>query len=129
MSDLVPRKKGSLVSRERLERQGMTGIVSTAAGLGLLLLRGLTSVGAGFSISGLIVGGVLAVAGVGLSSGEKADRIGGGIIAAGGILTAVASLPVVGALASGLMWLGGVGLLGAGVVNIVRFVRGLRARR
>jgi hypothetical protein len=89
----------------------MTGIVSSAAGLGLLLLRGLTSFGAG------------------LSAGKKADRIGGGIIAAGGVLTAVASLPVVGGLASGLMWLGGVGLLGAGVVNIVRFARGLRARR
>jgi hypothetical protein len=129
MSDLVPRKKGGLASREQLERQGMTGIVSSAAGLGLLLLRGLTSFGAGFSLPGLIVGGALTVAGAGLSAGKKADRIGGGIIAAGGVLTAVASLPVVGGLASGLMWLGGVGLLGAGVVNIVRFARGLRARR
>ena len=121
MNDLVP--------REQLERQGMTGIVSGVSGLGLLLLRGLTQFGAGFSIPGLVVGGVLTVAGVGFSSGKKADRIGGMVIAGGGILTAVASLPVVGGIASGLMWLGGLGLLGTGIVNIVRFARGLRARR
>ncbi len=118
-----------LVPREKLERQGMTGIFSSASGLGLLLLRGLTQFGAGLSLPGLIVGGVLTVAGLGLSSGQKADRIGGMVIAGGGLLTAVASLPLVGGLASGLMWLGGLGLLGTGVVNIFRFVRGLKARR
>lgn len=121
MNDLVP--------RETLVRQGMTGIGSSVAGLGLLLLRGVTQFGAGLSIPGLVVGGAVAVAGLGLSSGKKADRIGGLIVAGGGILTAAASFPVVGGIASGLMWLGGLGLLGVGVVNVFRFVRGLRARR
>ncbi|MFP3960188.1 MAG: hypothetical protein ACLFM6_09995 [Spirochaetaceae bacterium] len=120
---------GDLVPREKLERQGMTGIVGTGAGLGLLLLRGLTQFGAGFSLPGLIIGGVLAIAGAGMSSGKKADRIGAGIVAGGGILTAIASLPIVGGLASGLMWVSGVGLLGTGVVNLFRFARGLRGRR
>jgi hypothetical protein len=107
----------------------MTGIGSTGAGLGLLLLRGVTQFGAGLSLPGLIVGGVLSVLGVGLSSGKKADRVGGMVVTGAGVFTAVASLPVVGGLASTLMWIGGIGLVASGVVNLFRFVRGLRARR
>mgnify|MGYP006299969141 CR=1 FL=1 len=118
-----------LVPRERLLRQGMTGIGSTGAGLGLLLLRSVTQFGAGLSLPGLVVGGVLVVAGAGLSAGKRADRIGGTAIAAGGLLTGLASLPLVGGLASALMWLGGLGLVGTGAVNLYRFVRGLRSRR
>ncbi|MFP4564965.1 MAG: hypothetical protein ACLFNX_00560, partial [Spirochaetaceae bacterium] len=62
-------------------------------------------------------------------SGERADRVGGMIITGGGLLTAVASLPLVGGIASGLMWLGGLGLLGTGIVNMFRFARGLKGRR
>ncbi|MFO8063235.1 MAG: hypothetical protein ACQETQ_11360 [Spirochaetota bacterium] len=129
MNELRRNNMNPLVPRETLVRQGMTGIGSTAAGLGLLLLRGLTQFGAGFSIPGLVVGGVLAVTGMKVSTGKKADRVGGLVMTGSGVLTAIASLPVVGTLGSGLMWLGGVGLLGAGVFNVFRFIRGVRSRR
>ncbi len=121
MNDLVP--------RDELVRQGSRGVGGLIGGTGLLVLHSLATIGAGFSLPGIIVGGALAVTGVGLSSGTKADKTGGMVLAGAGVVTGIASLPIIGGLAGGLMWVAGLGLLGAGGVNLYRFIRGLRKRR
>jgi hypothetical protein len=121
MNDLVP--------RDQLVREGSRGIGGLIGGTGLLVLHGIASIGAGFSLPGLIVGGLVTVTGLGLTQGTKADKTGGLVVAGAGALTALASLPIVGGLASGLMWVAGFGLLGVGGVNLFRFIRGMRKRR
>lgn len=118
-----------LVPRDQLVKQGSRGVGGLVGGAGLLVLHSIAQIGAGFSLPGLIVGGVLAVTGIGFSSGSKADKTGGMILTGAGVLTGLAALPIVGGLASGLMWLSGLGLLGVGGVNLYRFIRGLRKRR
>ncbi|MFP4483690.1 MAG: hypothetical protein ACLFO1_02425 [Spirochaetaceae bacterium] len=121
MNDLVP--------RDQLVRQGSRGVGGVVGGAGLLILHSIAAIGAGFSLPGIIVGGVLAVTGAGLASGTKTDKTGGMVLAGAGVLTGLASLPIIGGLASGLMWVAGLGLLGVGGVNLFRFIRGMRKRR
>ena len=118
-----------LVPRSTLVRQGSRGIGGVAGGIGLLVLRGIAGVGAGLSLPGLIVGGGLTIFGLGAAARDKKDQTAGWITAGAGILTGVASLPLVGGLASGLMWIAGVGLLGTGGYSLYKFFKGLRARR
>ena len=119
-----------IVPSDKLVRYGMTGISGTAVGIGLLFLRGIVG-GAGLSIPGLIVGGVLAAFGLSASSKAKSpdDRTGGLITAGAGALTALASLPLIGGLAGGMMSLAGFGLLGYGGYSLYKFIKGLRARQ
>lgn len=120
---------GDIVPRETLVRQGMRGFGGVGGGVGLLVLQSLARIGGGFSLLGLIVGGTLAIFGLAVAAKDPTDRDAGMVIAGAGIMTAVASLPIVGGLASGLMWVAGVGLLGIGGVNLYRFFKGIRARR
>ncbi len=118
-----------IVPSDRLVRYGMTGISGTVVGVGLLFLSGFA--GAGLSIAGLVVGGGLTAFGLSASSkaANKDDRAGGMVTAGAGALTVVASLPLIGGLAGGLMSLAGFGLLGYGGYSLFKFIKGLRARR
>jgi hypothetical protein len=91
--------------------------------LALLFLSGLSGV------AGWIIGGVLTVAGLGIST-SKEDRAAGFVTAGAGILTLISTiLPGVGPVASWLMRVGGIGLLLGGGFSIVRFILNLRKRR
>ncbi len=118
-----------IVPSDRLVRYGMSGISGSAVGIGLLVLSGFA--GAGLSIPGLIIGGGLTAFGLSASSKAKSsdDRTGGLVTAGAGALTVVASLPLIGGLAGGMMSLAGFGLLGFGGYSIYKFVKGLRSRR
>ncbi|GEM_PF-351511 len=118
-----------IVPSDRLVRYGMTGVGGTAAGIGLLILSGFA--GPGLSILGLIVGGGLTAFGLSSSSKAKSpdDRTGGLVAAGAGALTVIASLPLIGGLAGGMMSLAGFGLLGYGGYSLYKFISGLRARR
>jgi len=116
MSDIVP--------RSQVTKSGVKGVGAIAGGVGLLVLSSL----GGFL--GLIAGGVLTVVGLALS-GSKSDRTAGVVTAAAGIITGVSALHnFVNFLPnlSWLMWLPGIGLLGAGVYSLVKFFRGMKSR-
>ncbi len=117
-----------IVPRETLVRQGMHGFAGVGGGVLLLVLRGLARIGGGFSPVGLIVGTALTFVSLGAAAKDPADRDAGMIGGAAGVATMVASLPIVGGLASALMWLSGIGLLITGGISLYRFHKGLKAR-
>jgi hypothetical protein len=110
MSDIVP--------RSQVSKSGVKAVGALAGGAGLLVLSSL------HPIAGLVVGGVITVVGLALSS-SKSDRTAGVVATVAGVLTAAS------ALIPGLhflMWLPGIGLLGAGIYSLVKFFRGMKSR-
>lgn len=121
-------------SREISDR-GFKGISSTVGGVALLVLKGIAGWLGGIVGVGI---GVLAM-GIGLSGlkgGTKADKTGGAVALGAGALLALTGIshwhiPIISGLASfstGLVTIGAVGLIGYGLWNIFKFVRGLRSR-
>jgi hypothetical protein len=119
---------GDIVPRNQLVKQGVQGIAGIGGGVGLLILRAIAAIGEGaFSVAGLIVGGVVTVAGFVIMSSPE-DRSAGMITIGAGALTLAASLPLVGGIANAFMWIGGFGLIIAGAISLFRFLRNLRRR-
>jgi hypothetical protein len=119
---------GDIVPRNQLVKQGVQGIAGVGGGIGLLILRAIAAIGEGaFSVAGLIVGGVVTVAGFVIMSSPE-DRRAGVITIGAGALTLAASLPLIGGIANAFMWIGGFGLIVAGAVSLFRFLRNLRRR-
>jgi hypothetical protein len=113
---------GDIVPRDSIVKYGMNAAGGVIGGILMLSLRHLPFVPA------LIVGGIFALAGL-LITRSREDRTTGSVLAGAGILIAVAGIPVIGAIAGFLMVISGIGLLAIGVVNIVRFFKGLRSRQ
>ena len=114
---------GDLVPRDRLVRQGMKGVGGIVSGAALLFLSGLSGP------AGWIVGGLLTLVGLGISTSRE-DRTAGIVTAGAGILIIVsAAIPGVGPVAGWLMRAGGIALLLGGGLSIVRFILNLRKRR
>ena len=118
----------NIVPRNTLVKQGTKAVGGIGGGAALLILRGIANFGAGLSLPGLIVGGVITVIGLGTSS-SKSDRSSGLLVTGAGLLTAAASLPIVGGLASFLMGVAGVGLLIGGGISLYKFIKGLKSRK
>ncbi len=112
MDDIVP--------REKLVKDGLKGFLATGGGIGLLILKGISSV----PLFGAIVGGILAVIGMGFGI-SKEDKPAGVIALTTGVLTIIASfLP-------GVRWLmsvAGWGLLIGGAVSLYKFFKKLKTR-
>lgn len=117
-------------SREKLVDTGMRAFSGVAGGVGLMILRSISGFG-GLSIPGLVVGGAISLFGLGTAghSPHRADKVGGLLTAAGGLVTVAASLPLIGAPVSVMMWLGSLGLIGYGVAGAAQFFRGLQSRK
>jgi hypothetical protein len=117
MSDNYP------VDSSDLRARGTKGVMSAIGGVGLLTVNALL----GIPVLGWIVGGALVLVGIsGLFGKSRTDKASGSIMMVAGAagLTAL----ILPHLAHGLLWLGGVALLGYGAWNIFKFVRGLRSR-
>ena len=68
---------GDIVPRNQLVKQGVQGVAGVGGGIGLLILRGIAAIGeAAVSVPGLVVGGVVAVAGMIIMSSIAGLRIG-----------------------------------------------------
>jgi hypothetical protein len=110
MSDIVP--------RSQVTSSGVKGVGAAVGGAGLLVLNWLPSLPA------IIVGAALLVGGLALSS-SKSDRTAGIVTAVAGGLAALSG--IIPGL-SWLLWVPGLGLLGAGVYSLVKFFRGMKSR-
>ncbi len=121
MNDLIP----TTPSTHDLVKSGTKGVAALVVGGALLLLRGFGG------IFGIVVGGALVVFGstVSAKADTTDDRVGGLVSTAAGALTILASLPVVGGIASFFMGLGGFSLAVYGGVEVFRFIRGARRRK
>ena len=117
MSDNYP------VDPTELRNQGTRGVISTGAGVALWIVNGLLHI----PYLGVILGGVLAVLGLlGLFGRSGTDRTTGVILmAAGGAGLASIILP---GLSSFLFGAGGLALVGFGLFNLFKFLKGLKSR-
>ena len=111
-----------MVPRDKLTKQGLNGLVSVAGGVGALVLNALAA-----GLPGVIVGGIITVAGLALS-GSKHERGVGVATTVVGAATIAASVGILGGLVHGVLWIGGLGLLGVGIYSLVKFFRGLKTR-
>ncbi len=136
MSDLEP------VGGKDITNAGVRGVGATAGGLVLFFLRGLSSAFGG--ILGVGLGALSFVVGASsVGSHSKADKVGGSIAMGAGLVLALPGLarwlggiPLVGGVlrvAAGLstfaIGAGALGLVGYGVYNLVKFVKGIRSHR
>lgn len=112
-----------MVTTNVLAKQGVTAVGGIAGGLGLMILGGLPS------IIGIIAGAVIGIIGLGaMGSKDPVDKKVGFITAGAGALTVLAKLPILTGLASGMLGLASIGLLGMGIFNAFKFFRGLKSR-
>ncbi|MFW5801339.1 MAG: hypothetical protein ACOCVC_04865 [Spirochaeta sp.] len=115
---------GPIVSRNDLVKTGSKAVGGVAGGVILLALNAVTGI-----VPAIIVGGILTIGGLGIAASSPEDRVAGTITAAAGAATILSTIPLIGGLASTLLWGGGVILLGAGVYSGYKFWKGLRARQ
>jgi len=116
---------GDIVPREQLVKQGVRGVAGVGSGIGTLILGGIAS--PAHPLPGLIVGGIVAVAGMVIATSRE-DRNAGMVAVGAGVLTALASIPLIGHLVGWLMPVAGVGLIVAGGWSLIKFWRNLRRR-
>jgi hypothetical protein len=128
MNDLTPK------TTQEVRRFGMVGVGAGISGLGLLILNGFSG-----GWGGLVVGALVALGGFGImgskGSSDPKDKRLGGLVTAAGVVTAGASLLSIlhflgplAALGQFVLWGSGIGLLGLGIWNIIKFVKGLKSR-
>ena len=125
MSDIM--KRDEIPSAGSLTKCGVAAVGYTAAGVFLVLLGAISSI----PIVGIIAGGVVTMIGLGsFLSKDPADKRAGLIITSAGILTLLSKIPipVIQPFSKVLLGIGAFGLLALGVINAVKFFRGLNKR-
>lgn len=117
MSDYYP------VDAGEVRKNGMRGVISTGAGLGLMLFNSLLHI----PVVGWVLGGGLIVIGVmGLVGKSRTDKTTGMVMMGAGVL-GLASFVLKG-FTGFLLGAAGLGLIGYGVFNLFRFAKGLKSR-
>ncbi|GHV60594.1 hypothetical protein AGMMS49587_02420 [Spirochaetia bacterium] len=120
--------KEPLIPARALEKQGVAAIGNLAGGVFLFIMGAL---GTRLPIVGIIMGVVSAVVGLGaFLSKDPADKKPGAVLIGGGALVIFARVgaafirPVAGTLLS----IGAFGLIAMGIINGVKFLKGLKSR-
>lgn len=113
---------GELVPRKDMVKQAMMGIGGIGGGIGILMLGGLTTLPA------IIIGGIIGVVGLAISSSKK-DRTAGLITLGAGALLVLSKIPILGGLAGFAFGVAGFGLLIMGGISLYKFIKNLNARR
>ncbi|MDR1220078.1 MAG: hypothetical protein LBK73_10805 [Treponema sp.] len=117
-NDITPYESASSLSKK-----GVAAIGCIAGGIGLLILGSLSPV------AGMVAGAIAGVVGLcALTSKDPSDKTPGAIVVGAGALTIVSKLPFVGFLAKPFLGLGVIILLGVGIWNGFKFLKGLKAR-
>jgi len=116
-----------IVPREKVSKQGVQGDVTTAGGIVTFIVAAITTGVGGIHWLGAILGVVVGVAGLALSS-SRHDRTLGVVTTVVGAGMAVASFGLLRGLIHGVLIGGGIVLVGIGVYSLYRFFRGLKSR-
>jgi hypothetical protein len=117
MSDNYP------VNSDEVRKNGMRGVVSTGAGIGLMLFNSLLNI----PVIGWILGGGLVVLGVmGLIGKNRTDKTTGLVMMGAGVL-GILSFFLKG-FTGFILGAAGIGLIGFGVFNLIKFAKGLKSR-
>lgn len=113
-----------MVPRDELVKTGGKAVGGVVGGISLLVLNSVTGM-----LPAVIIGGILTAGGLTMAASSREDRTAGQIAAAAGVATIASVIPIVGGIASTLLWGGGVALLGLGVYSGYRFWKGLQSRK
>lgn len=127
MNDLETRE--SYTPPKKLEKYGVNAVAGIAGGV---LLLAAAVLGARFHIVGLVLGAVSAFLGAGaLFSKDPDDKKPGAVLTAAGVCLILSrvGLPLLRPLASSLLSIGALGLLAMGILNGIKFLKGLRKNR
>jgi hypothetical protein len=120
MNDLEPSYPPST---KELAREGVSAIGGIVGGIALFVLGALPP------IAGIIAGAVVAAVGIGaLLSKDPEDRKPGLVVTIGGALAVFSKVGLVKPLAATLLGIGALGLLGLGIWNGIKFLKGLKSR-
>ena len=125
MGDIM--KRDEIPSASSLSKMGVSAIGYTAAGIFLAVLGIFTN----HWLPGVIAGGIVTLIGFGsFSSKDLTDKKAGIVLTAAGILTVLSALPIgpISGFSRVLLGVGVFGLLALGVINAVKFFRGLKKR-
>jgi hypothetical protein len=117
----------SYPSTSILAKQGLSAVGYIAGGLFLFILQAI----ARFRVLGLAVGALACVVGiVSLLSKDPTDRKPGALITGAGALVVLSKtgIPLLKAATGTLLSIGAIGLLAVGIMNAVKFFRGLKKR-
>jgi hypothetical protein len=111
------------VDAGEVRKNGMRGVISTGAGVAMLLFNTLLHI----PVVGWILGGGLIALGImGLAGKARTDKTTGMILMGAGAL-GLGSFILKG-LTSFFLGLAGVGLIAFGAFNLIKFVKGLKSR-
>lgn len=111
------------VDPNELREQGTRGIMATGAGIGLFGINALIHV----PVLGTIIGGGLVLLGLmGLFGKSKTDKVSGGVLLAAGA-AGIATIFMKG-FSGFVLSAGGIALVGYGLFNVFKFIRGLKHR-
>ena len=113
-------------STNKLAKRGVTAVGGIIGGVALLTMSVLPPV------AGIIVGGAATAIGIGaVLSKDPDDKKIGKFVAAGGVLALASKLPIpasIAGIAGAVLSIGGLGLLGMGIWNGIKFFKGLKSR-
>ncbi|MDR2150335.1 MAG: hypothetical protein LBO67_05885 [Spirochaetaceae bacterium] len=111
----------SSIERKALSKRGFNTVVDIAGGFGLLLLNG--PIGAILGVAAAILG-LMA-----LRSKDPEDKKPGTLLLISGFLAIAAKVSAIGIikpLAGTLLTIGAIGLIATGVLNGIKFIKGLK---
>lgn len=117
MSDYHP------VDTDTVRKNGMRGVVSTGAGIGLIVFNSLLHV----PVVGVVITVALVALGVmGVVGRNRTDKASGAVLIGAGVL-GLASFLLKG-LTGVLLGAGGIALIGYGAFNLFKFAKGLKSK-
>lgn len=117
MSDYYP------VDTAEVKKHGMRGIISTGAGVGIILFNSLLHI----PVLGWVFGGAMVVLGVmGFFGRTRTDKTTGKILMGAGLF-GIASMIFKG-FTGFILGTAGAGLIGYGLFNLFKFAKGLKSR-